>query len=551
MQLTNRTQGPSSFAGSLLVIIAFASAFYLIPFSKLDGLSLMPGDIGDARLNNYFLESAYLYLRGELTSIWNNNFFYPFPYVMGFSDNLFGSAPVYILARIATGEPDTAFQIWFFAGYFLNFLSCFFALRLLGFGVPGACGGALVFAFALPTTAHAMHAQLHYRFGIPLSLAYFTLFLRKGNSASLLISIGWMIWQFYSGIYMGFFNLIIMTIMFVTNIFLTYDKNDSGAHTFFAHFIKKIIELFKGRRPIFYFFLAVFFFLMLLLFWPYLRVQSLYQAFRDWGAIRSMLPRLQSYFINDHYWLWKLGGIELAPDMRMRHEHQMFSGIMPLLLGMYGAYIGWRLADRQVFWLMASAIATMIVLTFYIKGFSLWFLFHWLPLASAIRAMTRFDQALLFPVAYFVALAIDRVANARIPWPRLVSSLLIALLVLEFSATTFPSSAKSEWRGRIEAARQAYPSNPPQDAIFFAAQGEGPFYAAELDGMWVSLQMRRPTINGYSGYAPDGFQLRFGSDCTELQRRIESYMNFSKQNHLKMVEIENRILPIGFSDCKK
>ena len=82
----------------------FLLAFFFIPVSQLDGFAMMPGDIGDARLNNYFLENVYQFFAGNAVSLWHLSFFFPFPYVLGFSDNLFGSAPVYALARLITGK---------------------------------------------------------------------------------------------------------------------------------------------------------------------------------------------------------------------------------------------------------------------------------------------------------------------------------------------------------------------------------------------------------------------------------------------------------------
>jgi len=108
--------------------------------------------------------------------------------VLGFSDNLFGSSPVYILARLFTEETDTAFQLWFYFGYVVNFLSAYYALRRLKGSAWAATIGSVIFAFALPVTAHAGHAQLHYRFGIPLAILFLTKFYNSKAWHYLLIS---------------------------------------------------------------------------------------------------------------------------------------------------------------------------------------------------------------------------------------------------------------------------------------------------------------------------------------------------------------------------
>ena len=167
---SNNTELPKIYAIFLLF-------FFFIPFSQLSHLSLIPGDLGDARLNNYFLENIYLFFKGKSDSLWHLGFFYPFPFTGGFSDNLFGSSPVYLFFRALNIKSDTAFQLWFLAGYFFNYTASYYSFRKLGGSSLAAGVGALIFSFALPTTAHAIHAQLHYRFGLPLALTFLVFFL--------------------------------------------------------------------------------------------------------------------------------------------------------------------------------------------------------------------------------------------------------------------------------------------------------------------------------------------------------------------------------------
>ena len=92
-----------------IVFFLFIAAFLLGPIAQSNFMAMMPGDLGDARLNNYFLENIYQFFAGRNDSLWNLGFFCPFPYVSGFSDNLFGASPIYLLARIISHSPDTAF----------------------------------------------------------------------------------------------------------------------------------------------------------------------------------------------------------------------------------------------------------------------------------------------------------------------------------------------------------------------------------------------------------------------------------------------------------
>ena len=61
--------------------------------------SRVPGDLGDARFNNYVLEHFYQWISGTVQGYWNAAFFYPYSGTMAFSDTLLGSAPLYALFR--------------------------------------------------------------------------------------------------------------------------------------------------------------------------------------------------------------------------------------------------------------------------------------------------------------------------------------------------------------------------------------------------------------------------------------------------------------------
>lgn len=200
-------------SSTLILWGVFIIAFLLGPVRMLQGLDLMPGDFGDSRLNNYFLENIYQYILGNTQSLVHLNFFGLFPYVLGFSDNLFGASPIYLFFRVVTGESDTAFQIWFYFSYLANYFAAYWGLRLLGISPLAAIVGSLVFTFSLPVSGKIAHAQLGYRFCVPLVIAYFYLFLERGNIRLFLYSIAWLAWGFYCSIYIGVFTSLFLVMM--------------------------------------------------------------------------------------------------------------------------------------------------------------------------------------------------------------------------------------------------------------------------------------------------------------------------------------------------
>lgn len=532
----------------LVFLIAFAS----IPFAQLDYLSKIPGDIGDSRLNNYFLENIFQFLVGDAESLWHLPFFHPFPFTLGFSDNLFGSSPVYILMRLLNIAPDTSFQIWFLFGYVANFTAAYYSLRRLNGSIIASTVGAVIFTFALPTSAHANHVQLHYRFGLPLALVFFANFIETKTLRFLLIASAWVVWQFYTGVYIGFFTLFLLATMAIGHLgFMLLNHKEQTFRNLLSKFLQIWRNHTKSEKLFFWSSLFILSLSLILLFYPYLQVTQLYGIKRSWDEIATQLPRPQSYFLSDASFLWSSSSTKLFSSLPMRHEHQMFIGGIPLVLALAGFLIGNRRKYGVTFTLMSGMLVIAIVLTLYIGGYSLWYLLHNLPLVSAIRAMTRIDQAFLFPIAYFVVIAIDKIRVSYAWGEKAIVVMILPLLISEMAMTTMPTSDKNLWRQKFSNLESTVPKNLPNNSILFFAQKSDLPYADELDAMWVSSHHNKKTINGYSGSFPPNFDYKFGNDCVQIPKRVISYLKFSQQsnNITEYRDLMSRIIPIGFNDC--
>lgn len=551
MQSPHHPRLPASCKDHLIVLLVFGLAFLAVPFAQLDLLTRLPGDVGDARLNHYFLENIYQFLRGESASLVHLGFFWPFPFVLGFSDNLFGSAPIYLLARWLTGDPILSFQAWYLLGFPLNFMAALVALRKLGFSSTAALIGSLVFTFALPVSAHSLHAQLHYRFGVPLALACYLLFLRDLRPGLLVAAVAWTVWQFYCTIYIGFFLLLMLAA--TTLSWILWQRAWEPAHRAQSWSVLRghWTAVSSGRRWRWITGLAVLLLLLGLLFYPYLQVSELYGAKRSLGAIASMLPRPQSYLLSDHSWLWASDS-RLFADLPMRHEHQMFPGAIPVALALMGVLAWRREIHGSVLAWLGSGWAGLMIVTLSIGGLSLWYLVAGLPLFSAIRAMTRIDLVFLFPLAVFTAFAVDRLLAWQVTFGRLVYGVLLPVMLLEMSAITPGTSQAEEWRRRLDAAITRVPVETPKHKALLFAQPDGPAFAAEIDAMWASLLTGHRTLNGYSGFLPAGLNGEFGYRCIELPRRVLAYLRFNEAaaDLARYRELMEQVQPLGFTDCK-
>ena len=537
---------------SWIALLIFLAAFLFLPFRESMSLSKMAGDVGDNRLNNYFLENIYLFLAGRSDSLWHLRFYSPFPFVLGFSDNLFGSAPVYLLARAMTGQSDTAFQVWYLFGFFANFWAAYYSLRRLGNTVIASVVGALVFSFTLPVTAQSGHAQLHYRFGVPLSVVAFLFFLDRKNWWELVAAGGWLVWQFYCGIYIGFFTLLLLAALVAVYCIRAFRSGKSARAAELHQFLSQWrSQSPTGRRQVMGSLVALLL-LVALLFYPYFRVSQLYGASRSFEEIASMLPRPQSYFLSDGSWLWSSHS-KIFAEIPMRHEHQIFIGLVPLLLAVAGLLVGSSKRNGPAFPLLSGSLLSLMVVTLHLGGASLWYFFAKLPLASAIRAMVRIELVFLFPAAYLAALAVDYLTARSSVWSRICLFLAIPALILECAATRMSMSEKAAWRERDSLVESVFPKDLPPNPIVFFAQPNADWITSELDFMWAALRHGVRTMNGYSGLGPPSYSMRYGSDCSEVPRRAFSYLSFSGRSGdpQAYVDLMKRIVPVGFVGCEK
>ena len=536
-------------------VFLFAGALVLGPVRQLEFFSRMPGDIVDARLNLIFLENIYAYFSGQAGSLIHLSFFYPYPYVSAFSDNLFGAAPIYLFARFFSFKPEAAFQFWFIFGYFLNFLAACYSLRLFGQSRSASAIGAVLFTFGLPVSAQMGHAQLQYRFGLALAIGYFYLFLTCYDWRAMLLSCFWLVWQFFCSIYLGFFASLFMTSLLIFFLLQRLCENNLKIPQLMS---LASSELLKGWRALgkikhlqFFIGLALVVIALILLFYPYVEVTKLYHYTRSWMEVSAMSPRLLSYLLADHSLIW--GGLsEKLRALPVRWEQQLFIGLVPLSLLFFGAIQ----VRRWISWsgrleLVVISLLFLFILTLNFNEYSLWRFLVGLPLFSAIRALSRIILLFLFPISLLLAAVVDLILKTSKINKKYVLLLISLPLLIEVSAVQATTSLKKVWVMRTGVETALLPSTLPSNPILFFAQRALSFEQEELDAMRVAQEKDLPTLNGYSGALPHHFRAQYSDDCAEYPRRILLYLEFIGQSEKSVAysEFAQRVVPIGFVGC--
>jgi len=531
---------PSGKRHLLWPIGLLALGFGLVILRQSDYFRAMPGDLLDGRFNNLILEHLYRWVTGQDPKLWSPGFFYPYEGTLAFSDNHFGTGPVYIAMRLLGLTPEQAFIGWFSVAPFLNFVACYYALRCMGGAAKGSAVGAFIFTFSFLVSAQVGHAQLSYRFATPLAMLAWQRFIEQGRSRHFAWATLWLTVEFYCSIYIGYFLLLLMIGYFLAQALLRRDGGHWRPITSLLGDARKLIlrqtlgsALTMGACAL----------ALLALFYPYLHYSHLFGFHRDYSEVRTMLPRAASYALSDQSLLWSRFTTHIR-SVPMRWEHQMFFGGSAIAL----AVIGMLRQPGHRNLAMLGAIAFLVALTLCINGHSLYAFIYHLPLANAVRAVTRVGMVMLFPLSVLAMSGFDWLASS--PRKRAIkttaAALLAVLMVVEYAAYDTQKVPLVDANRRLESLVALTPSPLAQDAILFVPirTDERPFLT-EDDGMRLAQFMNRVTLNGYSGNWPIGYVERDTAPCTVVNNRLMGYAAFAGLDYQAYVALVKRIVVIG------
>ena len=536
------TLGIAAFGMLGIVLVVFPDILY----------GRMPGNLGDARFNEYLLEHFYQWVTGKTASFWNAGFYFPFPQTIAFSDNYLGNGFIFAAFRILGFDREDAFRGWFLAGFVFNFATCAFALTRLGYGRLATASGAFLFAFGLPVTGQEAHAQLIYRFGVPLAAVALMEFGARGRLRSLCAVLFWTVWQFYCSIYIGYF-LSLLLVGLAGSIAVRESSLTLAAIGYWPNRLRLAwTNASRGARAIWLLGVLMLMGALGVLFAPYLRIKELYGFRRPTEEIESMLPRLASYLFSSNSWLWRFSWSHFSA-IPMLHEHAMFVGIAPLLAIAVAIFLRVRKAAPadEHFISAGGAILFVSLLTLFIAHHSLYQIVENVPGVNAIRAVTRIITVLLFPFAVLLASGLDALMRMQptAAASRWLAVVVAALMVFESSYVNHFVSDKQDWLDRLVALDAQLPRTLPSAPILMAASSvKDPAYVVELDAMLLAQQRGWQTFDGYSAGEPPGYSL--STDCEDAARNIVSGLQFLKRNTEEAYqEMARRTVRIGYADC--
>jgi hypothetical protein len=481
-----------------LFIGLFFFTFNIIGFN----FTHFPGDLGDSRLNLYFLEHSHLFFTGKLDSFWNAPFMFPEKRIITYSDNLLGSAPIYSLFRLCSIDSFKSFQLWFMTVSALNYICAFYFLRYISKNDYSAILGAFIFAFSLALQSQLSHAQTFPRYAVPLALLMAVRFEEDLRPRYFFCTLFFLVYQFYCGIYLGFMLAVPVGLYLLITLI---KKGITG--------IKQVIN-FKWIAQMLVC-LIVNIGLLLLLMTPYIsrKIPPSLDTFKE---ISSSIPDLTSYFYSKEgslFWdFLSTNGIH----NKAHWNHQIFVGglaMLCFLISITMLFIHLVKTKFRFKSLAASQSLTLVgllLVLIYLRfdEISAYIALYFLPGFSSMKAVSRIiNIELIFfgiSTAFTFSILFERSFRHKFIYLMIILSLLIGDNYLK-SSKSYRTSIDIA-RERTEVLEKSFASVPKGALVSYEPlKIESSSIEYQLDAMLLSQKFGLKTVNGYTSSCPSEY----------------------------------------------
>jgi len=463
------------------IIIPFLLLFFglfCFFFPVLINSSLLPGDLGDARLINYILEHGYKFFIGDdfHSSLFNMPFFFPNKNTLFYSDVLLGGMLIYTPIRHFINSPFTALQIWLTVLCILNYFSFYFLSKnVFKFDIITSSISAFLFAFALPRHIQMSHLQLYTQFLMIFGL-YFFLNNKKSYFRFILSSVFFVL-QFYTSFYFGWFSTFGGTLCII--IMLSFSNTRKILFDFILENKRRLIA-----------FVLTFIILIIPLAYKYISVGASgfgyydYFLFNKYSFITSSSALDKIFYIPHNINVEKQAGIGILTTTM-------------LIFGLFGL---------KKYRLQIALFVFITAAFFWLEPYN-YFLYLFFPGGNVIRAGGRVIFLILIPFSYLIGVFFEKI-KPNLP----VFLFILSIFLLE----QVPSVNVFHWNKNIQAKRiNSYNIN--KNCKLFLIEPENRLLS-QTDAIWLTEKVRIPTVNGYSGYIP-----KIQKDLTSKECRYSMY----------------------------
>lgn len=496
---------------SAIAVVLLIVGLYQVPIAIFGAdFGYIPGDLGDARFNNYILEHGYQWMTGNRPNgFWNAEFMYPLQNVIAYSDNLLGAMPFYAIFRKFGCDREYSFQLWIMAVMTLNFICAYYALNRWSRNRLLAASGAYIYAFSIILLGNIYNVQTLPRFAVPLVIYWSWKYFREGGFKYLVLLALGIIYQFYCGMYLGF--LLVYSMIFLVLAYLIVYRDWS----IFTRFTSRNNLIQLGGVVV------VSVLLMLPLIGPYYTI-SKGMPERFYADIVETVPRIQSYFFSaGQAKMWTILSQHGTSIGNLWYCHFLWVGALPwiaiLLLPVVFIKLDKSDASKKLLQFLALTLFLSIIFCLQIGNFSLYQLMFKLPGFSSMRSMNRIiNTEILFFVLILVMVAKVFLSDPRL---KFIAFLLPVLVICDnlIKADEVVHYNIADSKKEILAVKEQIQDcwKPQYKAVAYmpASLKDNPIQT-HLHTMLACQELNIPCVNAYTGHQPGEYN-EFGGQGTK------------------------------------
>ena len=504
-----------------------ATAVYAVWGRVLPLIGQLPGDLGDTRWNMFSLESGYQWISGN-GSLWNMKMFWPLKGTSSFSDMHLGSLIFYVIPRLLGLDKYAAMQVWFAAGLFMTLFSAYLASRWMKYSSASSALVALVFTCALPVTAQVGHVQLSHRWAAPWAIVAVigmsrSVLKRRSHLFVFVISI---CFQFLLSPGTAIATIYISVVIWIVLVCLGASRED------FREVRSDKRQLVSTGGGIFVVVTAVYVALR------YSQFQKFYGITREKLEVWEFSPTLKSLFLADHSHVWNRYSYRLVIDSG-RSETQLFIGLALIVFLVVGVTGVRSKRDVRLSLILGSVL--IFITTMRIGDSSVFIYLANIPGFDSVRTPGRFILILLFPVGLVAASGFDALITSRHKLFQISAIILFVFMVWEYSKIDLMRISKSDINAPTElmverVGERINLANRNQfDAFFVLDDAEHNRFMLDLDVMAASQDLKIPTLNGYTGFFPFGYENV--TTCKDLDKMFEEILEIEPEANLSRIAV--------------
>lgn len=527
-----------------VVVILIALLEYVF-FEKVLFSDALIGDINDARLNNLLVEHWYNAFCGK-ESFSAVNIFYPMPGTVAFTDMLLGFAVPYSILRACGVDMYLANKIVLIAFHVIGSYAMFYLLRKK-FKISNLWSfvGVLIFSYSSAYYIRIAHTQLIAITLIPIFAIFLYSFFEYFSYARKRIVYGFLtitsyVLIMYTSWYTAFFTALFMLTLGIVYLCVAYSCKN--------RVIKNVLDYVKKSYKEIMAYIVYAICIVIPFFMLYIPVSQRFGS-RSYGEITKQLPELIDFFNVSTGnrmlgWLFEKLNVN-GRDLFVWELHVGFSIVVLALLVIvylrtkkhyqrekYGELTAgrtYRNTDVMLRMAMTYAVFVSFLLIVQSNGASLWFfVYKFVPGASAIRAVVRYNFFLTIPIAIIISVGgyrlFDKLELKR-PF-KLGIPLVLAALIWYSNSNIY--GIQSDWRSSEEERQVNEVAAPPEDCEAMYIVDTNPSvhtYNGEAYS-WVSYQhlaweicekYEIKNLNGYSGQFPVGWVLN-NADGSDIHK---------------------------------